>query len=56
MYAPKKHLTEAVLAEVLAEFEWPAPYTLEDWQPDGIGVLFPTCILVCVLRYDLALP
>ena len=33
------------LAEVLSEFEWPAPYTLEDDLPDGIVMTFPKCHL-----------
>ena len=38
-------MTMDVLTEVLVEFEWPAPYTLENWLPDGIAVVFPKCSL-----------
>jgi len=46
MYNPERFLTEKLAAEVLAEFAWPAPYTLEDWQPDGIAIVFPRCTLM----------
>jgi hypothetical protein len=45
MYNPPTFLTPEVLAGVLAEFSWPAPYTLEDDRPDGIVVKFPLCHL-----------
>jgi hypothetical protein len=45
MYSPKTYMTMEVLSEVLAEFEWPAPYTLEDDLPDGIIMAFPNCRL-----------
>jgi len=45
MYSPPTFLTPEVLAEVLAEFPWPAPYTLEDDRPDGIEVRLPRCHL-----------
>lgn len=35
-----------VASEVLAEFEWPGPYVLEDWLPDGIAMVFPKCTLI----------
>lgn len=39
-------MTEKVLGDVLAEFEWLAPYTLNDEDlPDGIDVAFPRCSL-----------
>jgi hypothetical protein len=41
MYHPDKYMTVDVLAEVLSEFDWPAPYTLEDDLPDGIVMRFP---------------
>jgi hypothetical protein len=43
MYNPPKFLTPEVLAEVLAEFPWPGPYTIEDDRPDGIEVKLPKC-------------
>lgn len=46
MYEPKKYLTMQVASEVLAEFEWPERYVLEDWSPDGIAMVFPKCILI----------
>lgn len=38
-------MTLEVLAGVLSEFEWPAPYTLEDRLPRGILMTFPRCHL-----------
>lgn len=46
MYEPKKYLTMQVASEVLAEFEWPERYVLEDWSPDGIAMIFPKCTLI----------
>ena len=34
-----------VLAQVLSERDWPAPYKLEDGLPDNIAVVFPKCTL-----------
>ena len=45
MYSPPTFLTPEVLLEVLAEFPWPKPYTLEDDRPDGIEVRLPRCHL-----------
>lgn len=45
MYTPQHYLTMDVLAEVLAEREWPAPYRLENYLPDGIAAVFPKCTL-----------
>lgn len=45
MYNPPTFLTVALLADVVGEFEWPAPYVLEDDLPDGIAVVFPRCTL-----------
>lgn len=45
MYNPPTFLTPEVLAEVLAEFPWPAPYTLEEDLPDGIEIHLPRCHL-----------
>jgi len=45
MYSPPTFLTPGVLVEVLNEFPWPAPYTLEDDRPDGIEVRLPRCHL-----------
>jgi hypothetical protein len=44
-YSPKSYLTLAVLSEIVAERQWPAPYTLEDDLPDGILMRFPACTL-----------
>jgi hypothetical protein len=46
LYTPPKFLTVEVLASVVAEFEWPADYSLKDYNPDGIGMVFPRCTLV----------
>jgi hypothetical protein len=45
MYNPPTFLTPDVLAEVLAEFSWPAPFSLEDDCPDGIEIRLPQCHL-----------
>jgi hypothetical protein len=45
MYNPPTFLSADVLSEVLAEFSWPAPYTLDDDLPDGIEVRLPRCHL-----------
>jgi hypothetical protein len=45
MYMPPRFLTVDVLAGVLAERSWPAPYTLEDDLPDGIEIVLPRCTL-----------
>jgi hypothetical protein len=44
MYDPPKYLTPAVLAEVMAQFPWPASYTLKA-DFDGIEVALPRCHL-----------
>lgn len=36
MYSPPTFLTPAVLAEILAEFVWPAAFTLEEMEKMGI--------------------
>ncbi len=46
LYMPPKFLTVEVLAAVVAEFEWPATYTLEELSPDGVSLVFPRCTLV----------
>jgi hypothetical protein len=45
MYSPPTFLTPEVLLEVLAEFPWPGPYTVQDDRPDGIEVRLPRCHL-----------
>jgi hypothetical protein len=45
MYSPPTFLTPEVLLQVLAEFFWPGPYTVEDDRPDGIEVRLPRCHL-----------
>lgn len=40
-YNPPSYMTVEVLEEILKEFDWPAPYTLEDDLPDGIVMCFP---------------
>jgi len=44
IYTPPTFLTPQVLADVLAEFEWRAPYTLEEDEPDGVFVHFPLSV------------
>jgi hypothetical protein len=52
MYTPPTFMTTTTLAEVLAEYEWPAPYVLEDWLPDGIAMVFPRCELMFVENFE----
>jgi hypothetical protein len=52
MYMPKTYMTQEVLTQVLSEFEWPAPYVLEDWLPDGIAMVFPKCNLFFVEGFE----
>jgi hypothetical protein len=40
MYTPPTFLTVGVVADVMAEFDWPAPYTLEE-DEDGVVIRFP---------------
>jgi hypothetical protein len=40
-----RYLTEELLAEVAAQFEWPAPYEVDEDEPDGIMLVFPECTL-----------
>ncbi|MCH9687925.1 MAG: hypothetical protein K0V04_41225 [Deltaproteobacteria bacterium] len=37
----ESHLNTAIVEEVLAEYEWPVPWEVEDDLPDGILVHFP---------------
>lgn len=46
MYEPQQFLTMQTAQEVLAEFAWPAPYTLENELPDGVAMVFPRCTLM----------
>lgn len=53
MYIPERYMTKGVLADVLAEFEWPAGYTIDDdGLPDEISVIFPGCALVFVESFE----
>jgi hypothetical protein len=52
MYHPAEYMTVEVVSEVLSEFEWPAPYTLEDDLPDGIAMVFPKCTLYFVEGFE----
>jgi len=51
-YHPQQYMTIEVLAEILQEFEWPAPYTLEDDLPSGIVMCFPKCNLYFVEGFE----
>jgi len=44
MYNPPRFLTPEVLADVLSEFPWPAPFTLTP-DADGIEIRLPRCRL-----------
>lgn len=51
MYNPPEFLTPEVLAEVLAEFTWPAPYTIHRLL-DGIEVRLPRCRLYATEGFE----
>ena len=40
-----RYLTEEVFSDVVASFEWPAEYSIEDDLPDGMILQFPKCSL-----------
>jgi hypothetical protein len=46
MYMPPTFLTLELATEIAAEFEWPVPYSLEDWRQDGIAMRFPGCVVL----------
>src|SRR4051812_37480664 len=47
-----QYLTLEIAAEVVADFDWPAPYTLEDDLPDGIVMVFPACQLLLAEGFE----
>jgi hypothetical protein len=51
MYEPPSFMSPAVLAEVLSEFSWPAPYTLHR-DPDGIEIRLPNCHLYAMEGFE----
>ena len=51
MYNPPTFLTVEVLSEVLAEFDWPAPYILEEHE-DGVVVRFPRASLFVMEGFE----
>lgn len=55
MYNPPTFMTLELLDQLLAEFEWPAPYTLDDELPDGIVVTFPRCHLYFTEGFESAI-
>ena len=52
MYSPPRFLSLALLSEVLSEFEWPTPFTVADWLPDGIEVAFADCVLLFIEGFE----
>lgn len=40
MYTPERFMTVELVEQVLREFTWPVPYTLEDCDPDGVAMDF----------------
>lgn len=40
MYTPERFMTVELVDQVLREFTWPVPYTLEDCAPDGVAMDF----------------
>jgi len=51
MYDPPRFMTPQVLAEVLAEFQWPAGYTLHR-DSDGIEIRLPRCHLYAMEGFE----
>ncbi len=49
---PKKLLTIEVFTEIIEQYEWPAPYTIENLLPKGIIMRFPKCNLVFVEAFQ----
>jgi len=39
-------LTPSLLQEIVAEFQWPIDYRIEDNDPDGVIMEFPDCGLI----------
>lgn len=52
LYMPPTFLTTEVLAGVLKQFEWPAPYTLQKMPVDRVAVQFLKCTLVFVEGFE----
>jgi hypothetical protein len=40
-----RYLTEELLRDVAATFEWPAPFEVDEDEPDGIMLCFAECTL-----------
>ena len=52
MYSPVQFLTLDLVLQVMAQFDWPAPFSAEDDLPDGVLVKFPACTLYFSDSYD----
>lgn len=46
MYMPPNFMTLELVASIVAELDWPVPYSLEDWRQDGIAMIFPACTVL----------
>lgn len=52
MYTPQKYMTLEVVEEVVAKFDWPVAYELEDDLPDGVILVFPSCHLLIAEGFE----
>jgi hypothetical protein len=52
MYMPEDVMTVELVAEVVASFDWPAPYVVEDELPDGVVVAFANCCLFFAAGFE----
>lgn len=46
MYMPPTFMTLDLVAAIVAEFDWPTSYSLEDWRQDGIAMVLPGCTVL----------
>lgn len=52
LYNPEQYMTLELVDEIASQFDWPAPYTLEDELPDGVLMAFPKCHLLFVEGFE----
>jgi hypothetical protein len=47
MYSPPTFMTLEVVERIVGTFTWPVSYTLEDADPDGVWMIFPSGTRFC---------
>lgn len=52
MYNPPTYLSLELVAEIVSEYQWPAPYELEDELPDCVAMCFPSSTLLFVEGFE----